>query len=528
MKNILPFTVLLILALSNSLNAQDSTSQFKDTLLSKVIQIDRTSAMIDSTTAVLQRLDAKRKSLARNIRDLEGRRQNVGTQVTQLNDVEDSLKNSIAEYVKYKDSLEKLAAGLKKGVEELNKEKGSLKKDTATLAKAKLDVQKTIESLESQLAKSEDSLEVIAKIFKRDSIWVRGINGRDSTRVKIRQVNISIREGIMTEIIVKTDFGTFRNKTATIDILHIDERGSDVLGYVSQAYRHKRKGIFVYLDDAIEYEPVRSFLDLPYQDFDALLTSTDSVYLVKESTSVNTYFEIAGYTDIKGISGEPNGIAQFTADAKFITNTRNLRNTSILPAHFVSFVGGLSKFDNDFRGTPVYKANDSVSRKDLLQRSTYRVGAKVNLLRAFTPPNPTYLFSDFQLNAGFNFIGSKVFDTVRKGGVALDSVFRTVTQNQFYVEPKLTFDRHRNFSMTLSLPISWISLKESSGIKNFTTETWIIPSISLMYFGKRNSKSRLFFRYNHWINLQDKSQAFSQLQLGYAINLTETWGNKSN
>ncbi len=531
----------LVIFLGHVSYGQDSAIRnSQDTLNKKLNRIDSGSNQLLQLTIDFNNIISKRDVLKDDINRLNNLQSRTQGQIDQLETKKNDLKklnielqNKIDTLRLLKDTLEKQTSTLRSGVENLAKEKDNLKKDTANLkkdstnlAKAKLEVNKEIISLQSQLAKDEDSLEVIAKITKRDSIWVHRLNSGDSVRAHIKKVNISVREGLMTEIIVKTDFGTFRNKRAIVDVLHIEDRGDDHLIYVSQKFRSYRKDLFVFLDDAIEYDPVRSFLDLPYQDFDALLTPVDSVYEVKESTSVNTYFEIAGYTDIKGISGEPNGIAQFTADAKFITNTHNFPNTSLLYTHFISFVGGLSKFDNDFRGTPIYKAMDSVSRKDLLQRSTYRVGAKVNLLRAFTPPSPVYLFSDLQLNAGFNFVGSKVFDTVRKAGVVLDSVYRTVTQNQIYIEPKLTFDRHKNFSMTLSLPISFISVKESSGIKNFATEIWATPSINLMYFGKRNSKSRLFFRYNHWINLKDKTQAFSQMQLGYALNLTDTWGGK--
>jgi len=351
-------------------------------------------------------------------------------------------------------------------------------------------------------------------------------------RYKITKIHITTKEGLITEIVVTTDSGgIFRNMRAPVDLLHFNRRANDRLYYVNQRYRKDADSLYMFVDDVINYTPTQSFGDLPYTDFDITLlpTKEDRTYLLRESTSINTYFNISAFTDIKGISGEPNGLAQFTADAKFITNTKNFKNTSIMMLHFISFRGGLAKFDNDFKGTEL-QHNDSINRKDLLQRSTYSVGAKLNLLNSFSSlgPNPLY-FSEWQINVGYNFLGGKVYDTLFKDAAqtVIDTNYHSITQNQWYIEPMITFSRHRNFSMTLTLPFYLNSIKKSAmtdaGIKNIANEIWAAPGISLMYFGKRDPSSKLFFRYNHFINLKNKGQAFSQLQLGYSVNLTKVW-----
>jgi hypothetical protein len=172
--------------------------------------------------------------------------------------------------------------------------------------------------------------------------------------------------------------------------------------------------------------------------------------------------------------------------------------------------------------------DDSVNRKDLLQRSTYYLGVKFNILRGFTSPRPRHLFNDLQFNVGYNFLGSKIFDTVLKGSTVIDTVFRNVTQNQIFLEPIAIINRHRNFSLSLSVPLYFVSVKKSALIKNDGWQAWLRPSINLMYFGKRDPASKVFFRYNHHINLRDPKYAFSQMQLGFAINLTEALGDKQN
>ncbi|HEX6427078.1 MAG TPA: hypothetical protein VF008_05305, partial [Niastella sp.] len=296
----------------------------------------------------------------------------------------------------------------------------------------------------------------------------------------------------------------------------------------NQKYVRNADSQFIYLDDVIHYNVIRSYNDVAYGDFEIKLlpTAQDSVYLLRESTSINTYFNIAAFTDIKGLSGDANGLAQFTADAKFITRTKSITNTAWVPFHYIAFQGGLSKFDNDFKGTRLYN-KDSVSRKELFQRATYNVGLKVNLIRGFSSPKPRHLFSSLQLNVGYNFLGTKVYDTLIKGGQVIDTIFRTVTQNQLYIEPAVTLDRHRNFSITLSSPLSFISVKRNAQISNTEWECWIRPSVSLMYYGKREPGNKMFFRYNHHINLKHPTEAFTQMQLGFSVNLTEVW-DKNN
>lgn len=343
--------------------------------------------------------------------------------------------------------------------------------------------------------------------------------------IRITEVNIDVSEGVIRELIVKTNYGIYRNISSPIDLVRIGKRLDDRLPRDGEAiYKHE----YLKVGEVIEYIPKRSFNDLPYTQFSKTLLP-DSLkpdrgsYLIQESTSINTYFDVAVYTDIKGISGEPNGIAQLSGNAKFITNTANIRNTATIFFNYVSFVGGFSKFDKSFKGTTLL-SGDSISRKDLLQRATYNVGVKVNLFRGILSPYPKRLVQDMQLNAGFNFIGANVLKSYVKDPASpdvLDTSYSNVTHNQVYIEPIISFARYRNFNMAISAPLSVISLKESSGIANRKNEIWIRPSVDLMYYAKRDSNSKIFFRYNHWINLQTKVDAFLQIQLGYSASITD-------
>jgi len=340
----------------------------------------------------------------------------------------------------------------------------------------------------------------------------------------IYEVNIDVNEGIMRELIVKTSWGVFRNLQSPIDLVHMGQRLDDRLYRDGEnMYKHE----YIKVGRIIKYTPARSFNDLPYTQFNVTLIKDSShkneSYWIRESTSINSYFDLALFTDLKGISGDANGLAQLTGSAKFITRTRNIPGRPWIPFNYVAFHGNISKYDNEFKGT-LLMPGDSINRRDLLQRAKYTLGIKVNLIHGVLSPLPKRLIQDIQLNAGYCFIGSQVLTVKPKDPAVpavLDSTYRTVTHNQIFIEPLMSFTRYRNFNMALSLPIYFINLKESAHITNRDWEPWVKPSIELMYYAKRTSSSRLFFRYCHWINLKTKVDAFTQIQMGYSANLTD-------
>lgn len=491
-------------------------------------------------TALSERLEITKLNLEKQRNDSVRMQHSLSIQREDSILITNTLKEQVQKLEESKAALIKDTAGLHN-----NKEK--LAKDTASLNKDKTDFAKQIETIKATIANQLDSAEVIGQIDMFDSVKIckhkKGLGNDSIAFTRINHIHINVHEGIILEIIVTTEFGTFRNKNFMADLLHFEKFNSFQLEYVKQKYRPDGDSLYVFLDDVIKYTPIRSFSDIPYADFNIdLLPPDKKFYIIQESTSLNTYFTVAAFTDIKGIGGEPNGIAQFTGDAKFILNTQLLKskkefkndskkssnqyhtkNSSFVPFNYISFRAGLSKFDNDFKGTGLLK-DSSVNRKELLQRSNYAVGVKLNLLKKILQPSPYFLHSYAELNAGFNFIGSKTFDTVLKG-TFIDTTYTNITQNQFYIEPTITYSRHRNFCMTLAIPFYMNSVKQSANIKNRGTEYWICPSINLMYYGKRDNSSKIFFRYNHFINLKDKEFAFSQIQMGYSVNLTEVWGN---
>ncbi len=520
----------------------------------KAIKHDRNKALAERQSEIAE----KEKKLSGVKEQITSLQEQYNKQKAALDD----LKRRTQDLKQNADSLQDVVRKLDTSKNKLQAVSDSLKNDyqqklstyISELAKKEAEIAKK----ETELAKKDDSLSVIAKIRLEDvAVEVNKkrkknfaidperiydidkgskenfLSAKDSLAKKdtveinlanIKEVRINVSEGLINEIIVKTDIGVFRNKKAPIDIVHLGERWEDKL------YREGTDSArYIFLKQVISYTPIRSYGDLPYAQFDITLTrdSSNREYEIKESTSINSYFDVSVFTDVKGISGDANGLAQITANAKFITNTRNAANKALIFSNYVSFYGGLSKFDNDFKGTPILNG-DSINRKDLFQRSNYSLGLKYNVLHWVKSPYPQRLIQDIQLNVGYNFIGSKVLNTYFKDSAktAMDTIVSTVTHNQIYIEPMIGFSRHRNFNMTIGLPFFVQNLKASSGIANREWEFWACPAITLMYYSGRESRNKLFFRYNHFVNLSNTKQAFTQMQLGYSVNITELLSSK--
>jgi hypothetical protein len=558
------FTCLEMVSQITTSDTEKSNVQSKDTTFSKSIKVLDSDSIknkeaINAINSRLRELAVLKKRgnkyLKENQKLLDRRNalQNDSVKLANLkNTLLDEIENAKKELDKIKNDV--------KGADDTFKQK---KNEADSLTKSNNEIEKKLKEAQMEILKKEDSLEIIAKICIKNSAplismkgslnkkekgeienYFQSLNKKDynkmadniefqddkgnvvaeAAKTVITHVRIEVNEGLINDLIVYTDKGIFRNKKATIDLVHVnEERLGDTLWMEGKDSKQ-----YMLLGNVISYTPMKSYSDLPYTQFKIVLfPGTDkSCYELKESTSINAYFDVSVFTDIKGIGGEANGIAQINGNAKFIRRTKNVPNTAGIFFNFVSFVGGLAKFDNAFKGTFIDSVKN-VKRTDLLQRATYFVGVKHNIFHAVRSPYPKRSYSDFQLNAGYNFTGSKIFSVYYKDTAArkgLDTVYRNVTQNHFYVEPMVTFSRNGNFSMTVALPISFVNVKKSADILNDASETWITPSVSMMYFSKRNSKNKLFFRYNHWINIKKPENAFLQLQLGYSASISDLLG----
>lgn len=548
---------LMLLIGIKSFGQNSDTTKLKDSTVNAILSSQKISENINSIDTIQNRIDilnmelkkntSNKKKIESDIKYLSKKKTNFLSELTHLKDSLDkkiiplieSLNKRTSDLAIREKNLNDRIIKLKVDSTQLSKDTAQLKKDSTNLQVKKQEAVDKLKILIDEVLKKEDSTEIIAKfrmktlavVFKDTSLKASDIlnkkNLLDMSKVKdknlidtleILSIRLRGREGLINEIIVTLkDSTVFRNLNSPIDLVHFGERLLDNL-YLEESNEtvHPKNRDHIVLGNVLAYSPL-SYNDVAYTSFDILLTQANKEYQLKESTSINTYFDVAAYTDIKGISGDANGLAQLAGSAKFILNTKNFKDKASIPFNYVSLVGGISKFDNSFKGTFINK-NDSANRKDLFQRSQYFIGVKLNVLHWVTSPYPRRLIQDMQLNVGYNFLGANIADTLSKKG---DTLYRSIVHNQLYIEPTLSFNRRKNFSLTLSLPVFYQSIKASAGIKNSANEWWACPSINLMYYSKRSQSNKLFFRYSYFINLEHSENAFVQAQLGYSASIND-------
>ena len=514
-----------------------------DELESKIKEAKKTSKLISDLNSQLQ---LKRNSIKKVTYELDTLKDNYKSAIDILKKEIGLLQKDKLQYSADVKKLEAKSLMLTKKNED-DSTRNAVLKDSAV---AQLN---TLDSVQALLEKIKDTMVVIAEfalvksnvdihlvtknIVEKQSAFYGNAGRNEYERYQnvdsskgitksvgvIKTINIRIKEGQILYIAVNTDKGVFRNKNSPISLTTINEkRLFDKLyldGYESNQ--------FVYLKDVVSYTPRRSYNYIPYSDVEFTISKKDSLYFVKESTSINFYVDVAAFTDLKGISGDANGLAQIYMSGKFITRTKNIRNKAIIPFNFVTVEGYLGKFDNNYKGVLVDSITGNVDRLKLFQTTNYRIGAKLNLLHWVLSPYPKRLIEDMQLNFGYNFAGARTLTIINKnptGTIKIyDSIYTPVIQNQWYIEPIIRFTRNSNFGFSMSLPIIWQSVKFNAKITNSETIVYSNPTISLSYFSPKAPGNKLFFKFSQFIDLKNPDNGFTQAQLGYSASLTDVF-----
>jgi hypothetical protein len=513
-----------------SQTGQDSTSQKNDTLL-KSKQIDSTGGALnaqnlDNLTSEQKRLQNELENLKSAIKTKTKDHDKLKSDIINLENAKTALDNRIKKFrfdsTTMANAAQKDTAVLKQNKATIDSLSDALKtigksiqRDSTTL----IAFQKHLESF------LNDSLDLIATIEIRDTAGGTQAysmrKGGKNKKVNITHIHLIINEGLITDIQVETNIGSFRNKQAPIDLTRINEtRGQDKL----ELEMADGDNLYMHVADAIRYVTKHTYRDIPYihQDLNLYPTPEKYIALIKESTSINSYFEAGTFTDLLGIAGSPNALVEANAGLKFIVNTRNFNNRPLIPFNYVKIVGSFSKFDGKFKGT-VFGNADSVSRIDLVQRAKDKIGIKLNLLHWVPSPYPKRLVDDMELNFGFNFIGASTLrlDTLDAAKKIVDSVYKRVVHNQFYLEPMINISRNSAIGALISAPIYYQNVKGNSGIKNTEWRWYFAPSLMLYYSSKKSPNNKLYFKYTNYSDLKDSKFGFSQAQIGYSANFSD-------
>ncbi len=320
----------------------------------------------------------------------------------------------------------------------------------------------------------------------------------------IDSISIAINEGVIEHIRVHTKEGDiFTNGSSPIPLLTIEKRFEDKL-------INPRDGSFIFLKDAVYFEANRRFNYFPENSELKLKNTlkedgtivTSSKKLVTEN-GINSLVNLQVYSDLLGVFGnEANGIIQFEANSKFYLHRGNYNNTYIYkPGDAIEPFFHFSRIDSKF-DTIAVSAGQQVNRMELFRRYTYAVGLDINLFRAdFRPHN------SFEIKAGYMYSSSNLNVEGNKITASLHTP---------YGELVLKSKKLNNFALDLRGRFLFQKLNKNEIIENDEWNQLISFRAGISYFPNKMKSDKIFLRFVNYLNLSDRKEDFSLLQLGFS------------
>ncbi|TJY68506.1 hypothetical protein FAZ19_04425 [Sphingobacterium alkalisoli] len=321
----------------------------------------------------------------------------------------------------------------------------------------------------------------------------------------IDSVVITISEGVMEHIQVYTEDGkSFYNIRSPIPILTLEKRFEDVL-------INPQNGSKILLKDVIFFEAERRFNYFPDEQSLTIRNSKDTsnaitsvgLAMLHAKNNLNSLVNFQVYSDLFGVFGDqPNGLIQFEANTKLYLHRANYPNSYIfMPLDAIEPFFHFNRIESKFDTISVSGTNE-INRLELFRRYTYAIGLDANLFRADWRPS-----NSFEVKGGYMYSSSNlVID-----GEKIQAVLHTP-----YIEAVLKSKKLNNFGFDLRGRYLWQKLNPNELIDNDEWNKMLSFRTSLFYFTEKEKSDKIFLRFINYLNLSDRKQDFSQLQLGFS------------
>lgn len=323
----------------------------------------------------------------------------------------------------------------------------------------------------------------------------------------IDSISIAINEGVIEHIRVHTKEGDiFTNVSSPIPLLTIEKRFEDKL-------INPRDGSFIFLKDAVYFEANRRFNYFPengelklkntFKEDSTIVTGSKK--LVAEN-GINSLVNLQVYSDLLGVFGnEANGIIQFEANSKFYLHRGTYKNSYIFtPGDAIEPFFHFSRIDSKFDTISI--TTGQVNRMELFRRYTYAVGLDVNLFRAdFRPHN------SFEIKAGYMYSSSSLNVEGNKITAGLHTP---------YGELVLKSKKLNNFAIDIRARYLFQKMNPNEYISNDEWNQLVSFRAGISYFPNKNKTDKIFLRFVNYLNLSDRKEDFSLLQLGFSKTIT--------
>lgn len=269
-------------------------------------------------------------------------------------------------------------------------------KDSLTLTQA----QKDSAALAENTEKLEQSKDALLKTLSANSATTSGAfwlnhpigkiydirHDRDDEKIVIKPTSVQIvtLEGKIQKVIVRFehDNGVFINK-GPISVTNMKSFNNAKLFYSGGGSMYKDR--WIYLSTLVTYIDLTDRTSYP-GNATFILDKDNTDDTIKISSSPIDFFDVRAYSDIKGLSGEANGLAQTEANISFIGNTQpwNLKRnnyTTFFP--YVSLGLSRSVFDSQFDtlGIQSFAKRESTDILKMMQYSNFNLRVETELFR---------------------------------------------------------------------------------------------------------------------------------------------------
>ncbi|REC51605.1 hypothetical protein DRF62_17005 [Chryseobacterium piscium] len=320
----------------------------------------------------------------------------------------------------------------------------------------------------------------------------------------IDSVAVAINEGVIEHLRVFTKGGnTFSNTDSPIPLITIEKRFNDKL-------YNPRDNSFIFLKDAIYFEANRRFNYFPEDDelkvkntFNSDGTITLGSKKLIANNSLNSLVNLQVYSDLLAVFGnEANGLMQFEANSKFYLHRGTYRNKYVfMPFDAIEPFFHFSRIDSKFDTIAISSAQE-VNRLEIFRRYTYAVGVDANIMRADFRPN-----NSFEIKLGYFYSSSNLNIGDNKTSIALHNP---------YAELVLKSRKLNNFSLDLRARFMFQKMNPNAYIDNDEWNQLVSFRAGICYFPNKNKADKIFLRFINYLNLSNRKEDFSLLQLGFS------------
>ncbi len=393
------------------------------------------------------------------------------------------------------------------------------------------DIRNDINSLKAQLLDGDTSRTYIGKfIIKksatiipkgrevaglvRDSIMKGEFQDNPSKKEKsknIHNVVINVSEGLIDYIKVTMDDGSyFTNVDAPIHILGIQKRFDDELVNLAS-------GEYILLRSAVDFISEKRFNFFPSSGTYHLNNNEKTPlneYKVYANAGLNSFVDVRVFTDLLGtLDNQPNGLLQIEAKSKIFLHRENLQNKFMYMFYGLEPSINISKLDSKYDTIKLQdQLQKTINRMDLLQRSFLSVGMKLNMYRwDFRPSNSIYF------NGGYVFHTGNI--SVRNAANSKDSIITKGTLHSPYFEFGLSSKRLNNFGFDGDIRYLLQKLNENKYFTNTGYNTLMNFAVTMFFYPGSKPKDKFFVRFSNFLNFDDRTEDFYQLQFGYSLNV---------